>query len=61
MAGLTQGGSTKCTYYALHDRICAVAVTDDDANDSPALRQLRPFFPQGTGGDVPADSAYDNN
>ena len=45
---------------SLHGKICAVAVTDGDANDSPVPGQLLPFLPRGPGGDVPADSAYCN-
>ena len=45
---------------SLHGKICAVDVMDGNANDSPSLRRLLPFLPQGTGSDVLTDSAYAN-
>ena len=48
------------TIQSTHGKICAVDVMDGTANDSPSLRRLLPFLPQGTGGDVLADSAYAN-
>ena len=38
--------------------ICAVEVMAGTADDSPSLRRLLPFLPQGTGDAVSADSAY---
>ena len=45
---------------SLHGMICAVEVMAGTANDSPSLRRLLAFLPQGTGDVVLGDSAYAN-